>query len=48
MTKEKTSEFEGMSIETSKTEKQRGERTKKTQKRKSKNSVSTTESIPYT
>ena len=48
MTNEKTSEFEGMSIETSKTEKQRAEKTEKTQNRNSKNSGSTTEGIPYT
>lgn len=45
MTKEKSSEFEGMSIETSKTEKQRAEKTEKTQNRNSKNSGSTTEGI---
>ena len=35
------------SVPLRKSEKQRGERTEKTQNRKSKNSVSTTEGIPY-
>ena len=48
MAKEGTSELEDMSIETSKSEKQRGEKAEKTQNRISKNSASTTEGVPYT